>query len=220
MRKHRLILFFTVLSGALVACGPGVGKNLNPEDPLAQLVPEWTSVSYVKDGQRVELSPPYEVTQQIFADAATGSCTGNTMEIIFSGTFNPEIISRVTLTGLTAEEEVSGSSFKFVTCMAPGSALVKITAFDKDGKPVRSPLSVSLNAMTATKTAGFGHPNYPNTGFAMISAAAPLPAFNTGTVKMINTYMGGVAGKTSASTGKTGYTLETGFTGYLKQATE
>lgn len=187
-----ILLIFT-------ACGPGTGKNERPEDPLALLVPEWSSLSYQKDGVRVEIMPPFLLTQQIFADAATGSCTDNTIELTFQGTFNPDVISRLEIVGLTAIPEYSGNVFTFIACMAPGAASVTITAYDKSEKAVRVPLSISLNAMTATHTAGFGHPRYPNTGMSLA-----------------NVSMGAVSGKTTASSGKTGWTLEAGAINYFQ----
>jgi len=216
MRLGRSLFLSSFL--IIAACGPGSGKNLHPEDPLALFVPDWTTITYTKDGHTVTLSPPFLTTQNIFADAATGSCTGNAMEIIFSGTYNPDTISKLELSGLTTTSNISGNNFTFTACMAQGSAAVTITAYDKDGKAIRLPLTVSLNAMTSTKTLGFGHPRYPNTGFTTMNAAPPLKNFTTGSVQMANAYLGSVAGKTTISTGNTGYTMETGFTNYVKQS--
>ncbi len=215
MRFHLLIFLLIALT---VGCGPGNGKNKAPMDPLAEALPTWASVSYTKDGVRTELYPPYIVTQQVFADAATGSCAGATIELTFAGTYNPSEVSRLEITGLSATPQYSGSTFIFVACMAPGSALVTVTAYNKNGAAIRNPLTVSVNAMTATKTVGFGHPNYPNTGFNVISAAPPLVALNSGSVKMANAYVGSIAGKSTDSTGNIGYKLETGFANYLNQA--
>lgn len=191
------------LSLMLVSCGPGSGKNLNSEDPLAQLVPYWVNITYTANGQTATLSPPFVVTQNIFADAGTGSCSGNTMELVFNGSYNPENVSNLVLTGITATSSFSGSNFTFVACMAPGSVSVNITAFDKAGKAIRSPLTVSLNAMTATKTLAFGHPRYPNTGFETVAAGKQSSDSN---IVMTN-----VSRKKTASTGNTGFTMETGF---------
>jgi hypothetical protein len=107
------------------------------------------------------------------------------------------------MTGVTATPSFSGGSFTFTACMAPGSTAITITAFDKDGKAIRNPLTVSIAAMTATKTLGFGHPRYPNTGFEIVAAGKQTAS---GTVVMTN-----IAAKKTASAGNTGFTMETGF---------
>jgi hypothetical protein len=201
----------------LTACG-GSGKNPKPEDPLADLTPAWTSVTYTKDGARVEIDPPFLVTQQIFADAATGSCTGSNIEVKFYGSYNPNLISRLELSGLTATLQLSGSTFSFEYCLPQGAASVTITAYDKNNKAVRAPLTLSVNAGTPLKTFGYGHPRYPATGFATAAAASRVTSPASGGLTMANASMGGVAGKTTASTGNSGYTLETGFADYLRQA--
>lgn len=199
----RRFVCFTAMTFMMAACGAGTGKNPHPEDLLAQLVPYWLNITYTANGQTETLTPPFLVTQNIFADAATGSCTGNTMEIVFNGAYNPEKVFRLEMTGVTATESFSGGSFTFTACMAPGSAAISVTAFDKDGKAIRNPLTVSVAAMTATKTLGFGHPRYPNTGFEIVAAGKQT---TNGTVVMAN-----VAAKKTASTGNTGFTMETGF---------
>lgn len=216
---NRQFIFFLLII-LTVGCGPGNGKNKAPVDPLTEVLPTWTSVTYTKDGARTELYPPYIVTQEIFADADTGACTGTTIELTFSGGYNTDQVSRLEMSGLTASPQYSGSTFSFVACMSPGSALVTVTAYDKKDVALRNPLTVSLSVATGlpTRTVGFGHPNYPNTGFSVMNAAPPLVALNSGTVKMTNAYVGSVAGKSTASTGNVGYKLETGFTNYLNQA--
>lgn len=197
------IIQWLLLGILLVSCGPGSGKNLNAEDPLAQLVPYWVNITYTKDGETMTLSPPYLLTQNVFADAATGSCTGNAMEIVFNGSYNPDKVSNLVLTGIDSTSSFSGSNFTFIACMSPGSAAITITAFDKDGKAIRLPLIVSLNAMTATKTWAYGHPRYPNTGFEAVAAGKQAGGSN---IVMTN-----IARKKTTSTGNTGYTMETGF---------
>lgn len=187
----------------LVSCGPGSGKNKNADDPLAQLVPYWVGITYTSNGQTVELPPPYLLTQNVFADAATGSCTGNAMEIVFKGTYNPEKVSNLVLTGVDATSSFADGAFTFVSCMQPGSASVTITAYDKEGNAIRLPLTVSLSAMTSTKTWAFGHPRYPNTGFETVAAGKQSSGSN---IVMTN-----IARKKTASTGNTGFTMETGF---------
>ncbi|MBS1972444.1 MAG: hypothetical protein JSU04_19215 [Bdellovibrionales bacterium] len=188
----------------MAGCGAGTGKNPHPEDLLAQIVPYWVSITYTLNGQKEELMPPYLVTQAIFADAATGTCTGNTMEVVFSGGYNPEKVFNLVMTGVDATSSFSGGSFSFTACMSPGvAAAITITAYDKDGKAIRSPLTVSVAAMTATKTLGYGHPRYPNTGFEVVAAGKQT---TNGTVVMTN-----IAAKKTTSTGNTGYTMDTGF---------
>jgi len=210
MGFHRLV-YSLILILLTVSCGPGSGKNPHGEDdPLAQLIPDWVNISYTVNGQVQTLTPPFLTTQNIAADAATGSCTGNNIEIIFNGTYNPDKVSKVELTGLTVTSNVSAGEFTFKACMAPGSASVTVTAYDQDNKPVRLPLTVSINAMTATRTLGYGHPRYPNTGFNV--AAAGKNSVN-GTVVLET-----IAKKQTTSTGNTGYTLETGFVNYMHEA--
>jgi hypothetical protein len=187
----------------LLACGPGSGKNPHPDDPLAQLVPYWVNITYTLNGQTKTLPPPFLLTQNIAADAATGSCTGNSMEILFNGSYNPDKVSKLVMTGVTSTATFSGETFTFAVCLAPGSASITITAYDKEDKAIRLPLTVSLHAMTSIKTLGFGHPRYPNTGFEVVAAGNQSA---NGTVVMTNT-----AAKKTTSTGNTGFTLQTGF---------
>ncbi|WP_413290605.1 hypothetical protein [Bdellovibrio sp. HCB337] len=194
----------------LQACGAGTGKNKNiPDDPLAQLIPYWAEIIYTSNGVPAILSPPFLTTQNILADMGTGSCSSNTMEIIFRGSYNPENISDLILSGLTATGDFSGNSFTFTACMAPGSANVTITAYDKEGKAVRFPLAVSLNAMTSIRTMGFGHPRYPTTGFILGSAAGKQSGSHI--------HMDSFAAKPAVSTGNTGYTMEIGFVNSVHQ---
>lgn len=210
MRASRVIYFTIMLPLLLLeACGAGSGKDPNASDPLAQMVPYWANISYTQNGQTASLQPPFLTTQNIFADAATGSCTGNQMEIIFNGSYNPDKVSKLVLTGLTTTDDYSGNNFTFTACMAPGSASITITAYDKDGKAIRMPLTVSISAMTATKTLGYGSPRYPNTGFEVAAAAKITSTSSIG--------MGTIAGKTTSSTGNTGYTMETGFVNYVHE---
>jgi len=205
MYLFRFVSFFqwSLVAVLLAACGAGSGKNLHSEDPLAQLVPYWVNITYFSNGQSQVLSPPYVLTQNIFADAGTGACTGNMMEIDFNGTYNPEKVSRLVFTGLPATSNFSGNNFSFTACMAPGSASVTITAIDQDNKVIRSPLTVSLSAMTATKTLAFGHPRYPNTGFETVAAGKQASGSNI--------VMANIVRKKTASTGNVGFTMETGF---------
>lgn len=212
MRLGRFICFIKelFLLGLITACGAGSGKNLHGEDPLAQLVPYWANITYTLNGQTETLLPPFVTTQSFSADAGTGACTGNLIELVLSGSYNPEKVSNLELTGLTSTVSFSGNSFTFVACMAPGSASVTITAYDKDSKPIRLPLTVSLSAMTATKTLAFGHPRYPNTGFVVTSAVKNV---GSSTVSMGSS----LAKKQTTSTGNTGFTMETGFVNYVRE---
>lgn len=212
-------LLVMLLTSFLSGCGAGSGKNKNSKDPLAEYIPEWTSISYLSNGSTVTLQPPFIATQSISGDMNTGSCSGNTIEVTFNGTYNPATVISLEMTGLTATNNSSVGTFNFVACMALGSASVTITAFDSDGVAIRSPLTVSLMAynFVNTTTLGEGHPRYPNTGFAAMSVAPNVGALTSGSTTMANVYVGSVGGKTTASTGNTGFTMETGLANYVKQ---
>ncbi|WP_413290091.1 hypothetical protein [Bdellovibrio sp. HCB337] len=217
--KRVWILIIVLVAIVLSGCGAGTGKNKNSKDPLAEYIPEWTSITYISNGNMVTLQPPFIATQNLYGDLNTGSCTGNTIEVNFNGIYNAATITSLSLTGLTATNNSNAGTFNFVACMALGSASVTITAYDSDGNALRIPLIVSLAAVNFvnTITLGEGHPRYPNTGLAMMSAAPRLENLTSGSTKMANVYMGSVAGKSTASTGNTGYTMETGLTNYVKQ---
>lgn len=217
--KQVWILIIVLVAVILSGCGAGTGKNKNAEDPMAEYIPDWTSITYKSNGNLVTLQPPYYSTQTVFGDLDTGSCTGNTIEVTFSGTYNAANVTSLEMTGLTATNNSNAGTFNFVTCMPLGSASVTITAFDSNGMAIRAPLTVSLSASgyVETFTLGQGHPRYPNTGLAMTSAAPLLQNLTSGSTSMANVYVGSVAGKSTDSTGATGYTMETGLTNYVKQ---
>jgi hypothetical protein len=219
IRTVKTIGALAVLAGFVfnVGCGAGKGKNKNSEDPLAEYLPVWTSISYIKDGSLVTLSPPFSTTQNVVGDINSGACTGNTIEVTFKGTYNTENVSALALTGITATNNSSGGEFNFVACMALGSASVTITAYDTKNVAIRSPLTLSLASAVSTYTLGLGHPRYPNTGFSSVNSGPNLTTLTSGTTTLSNVSMGHVGSKTTASTGNAGFTMETGHANYIKQ---
>lgn len=198
-------------------CGPGSGKNKNPVDPLADITPVWESITYYNNGTQMTLSPPFNTTQVIMADPSSGSCTGNTSEVVFNGTYNPTAIKELKLTGITTTEDHSANTFRFTGCMSFGASAITITAYDMKDEPSRVTLNVSLASVSNTKTLGFGSPNYPDTGFAAAEAVPDLVTLISGITSLANFYVGPVGSQTTTSTGATGFTLETGFTNYIMQ---
>jgi len=209
----------SVLAGLFfnIGCGAGSGKNKNAADPLAEYIPVWTTITFIRDGSLITLSPPYSTTQNVVGDLNSGSCTGNTIEVTFKGTYSAENVSSLAMTGITATNNSSGGQFNFVACMALGSASVTVTAYDTKNVAIRSPLTLSLASAVSTSSLGIGHPRYPNTGFSSTSSGPNLTALTSGTTTMTNVTMGPVGSKTTASTGNTGFTMETGHTNYVKQ---
>lgn len=222
MNKHFLnfVLPMTITLPMLIwtsGCGPGSGKNKNPTDPFVEVTPVWTHITYYNNGAQETLSPPFSSTQVFMADAGSGSCTGNTTEVIFNGTYNQTAVSDLTLTGLTTTADHSANTFRFTGCMPFGASSVTITAYDTKGQPVRVKLNVSLASVGNTKTIGFGSSVYPETGFAIVGAAPVISTLLSGVTSLANFYVGTVGSQSTNSTGATGYTLETGFTNYIKQ---
>jgi hypothetical protein len=199
-------------------CGPGSGRNKHPTDPLEDVTPVWTSITYYNNGAQMTLSPPFSSTQVIMADPNSGSCTGNTSEVVFNGTYNQTAISNITLTGLTTTADPSANTFRFTGCMPFGASAVTITAYDTQNRPVRVVLTASLSSVLNTKTLGFGSSVYPDTGFSFVGAAPVISTLLSGITSLANFYVGPTGSQSTASTGATGYTLETGFTNYIMQS--
>jgi len=214
-------ILITLLLGPMVltvsGCGPGSGKNKNSVDPLAEITPIWTNITYINNGAAMTLNPPFTTTQAFMADPGSGGCTGNTTEVVFNGTYNQTAISKLTLTGMTTTESNSADTFRFTGCMAFGATSVTITAYDTKDQPVRVTLNVSLATVTNTTTLGYGHPNYPATGFSLLNVAPNLANLTSAGTTLTNFYMGPVGSQTKSSTGNTGYIMELGFANYIKQ---
>lgn len=198
-------------------CGAGSGKSKNPIDPLAEITPLWTNITYTNNGAPMTLNPPFTTTQDFMADPGAGGCPGNTTEIVFNGTYNQTTISKLVLTGLTTNESNSANTFRFTGCISFGATSVTITAYDMKSQPVRVTLNVSLAGVTNTKTIGYGHPSYPETGFSLVNAAPDLVHLTSAGTTLENFYVGPIGSQTMNSTGHSGYTMETGFTNYIMQ---
>jgi len=199
-------------------CGPGSGKNKHPTDPLEDITPLWTDITYYNNGAQMSLTPPFSTTQVFMADTGSGSCTGNTTEITFNGTYNQTAISDLSLSGFTTTADHSANTFRFSGCMPLGASAVTITAYDLKSQPVRVTLNVSLASVGNTKTIGFGSPIYPDTGFAFVGSAPNIASLISGVTSLANFYVGPSGSQSTSSTGASGYTLETGFTNYIMQA--
>lgn len=219
-KLFNFVMLLTIALPMLIwtsGCGPGSGKNKNPTDPLADITPVWTSITYYNNGAQMSLTPPFNTTQVFMADPASGSCTGNTTELVFNGTYNQTTISNLALTGMTTTADHSADTFRFTGCMAFGATAVTLTAYDDKGTPLRVTLNVSLASVGNTKTIGFGSPNYPDTGFAFVGAIPDIVNLISGITSLANFYIGPIGSQSTNSTGATGYTLETGFTNYIMQ---
>jgi len=199
-------------------CGAGNGKNKHPTDPLEDITPLWTNITYYNNGAQMSLTPPFSTTQVFTVDTGSGSCSGNTTEITFNGTYNQTAISDLSLSGFTTTPDHSANTFRFTGCMPLGASAVTITAYDLHSQPVRVTLNVSLASVGNTKTIGFGSSIYPDTGFTFVGSAPHIASLISGITSLENFYVGSLGSQSTSSTGASGYTLETGFTNYIKQA--
>jgi len=57
-------------------CGAGNGKNKHPTDPLEDITPLWTNITYYNNGAQMSLPPPFSTTQVFTVDSGSGSCSG------------------------------------------------------------------------------------------------------------------------------------------------
>lgn len=140
-----------------------------------------------------------------------GHCPTTTAAFTLTGTVDPQ--ATLVVSGATSTNNDSGTTLSFLVCVPFGSTSVVVSTKDEAGTSTGTQYSINITSSTVLQTLGSA-----TEGFKFQNLSPILAGLTSQGLSLINVSSDLFGKANTSSTGAAGYTLSTGLTSYVQQA--